>query len=155
MIDPQFLAWHQQVGGRTVLGEIGQALNRPTLEGAVLYHAFFPNTRVMHVVFVDRVLLTNQPAEDVLGLATSEDHPELDGILTCLLTAANDVADEFGEEHRRPDQVTRRMRDFFQRSFVRHLGTGRLQGKSFVARTGIGLPGPANWVLHGWSLTAS
>ena len=148
------MAWHQAVGGRTILADLLSGSRRSTREGTVLYHAFFPHTRVMHVLMADVGLLTNPPTEPILGLAPQDDHPELDGILSSMLMAANDLADEFGEEHRRPQDVTPGMRALFQTRFTHHLGADRLNGRSFQARAGIGIPGPAGWVLHGWSLTA-
>lgn len=131
------------------------ALGRRDRSGTVLYHAFYPDTRVMHVLMVDKVLMEAPPAKDVLGLSQDDDHPELENVLICMLQGANDLADEFGEELRRPEDTTPQMRAHFQQSVERHLGTPRLHGHAFRARAGIGMLGPAAWALHGWSLTVS
>ncbi len=155
LIDERFLEWHAKVGGRTVLAEMMAAHKRTTREGTVLFHSFYPDTRVMHVLMADTALLKDPPAQAALGLSAADDQPGLDSILTSMLLAANDLADEFGEELRPPEEVTKEMRGFFHDRFTHHVGGKQLNGRPFHARAGIGMLGPAGWALHGWSVVTA
>lgn len=148
---PDFVDWHQAIGGREMVKKLLQQLGRPSPQGCVLYHEVAPSTRVLHLLMIDRVLLQNPPSQDILPL--DADHEELHKIMSCCLQAANDFADKHGEQLRSLDDISPAMRADYQRAFNHHFGSSRSNGQKFTNTIGVGMDGPDHWAFYGWTMT--